>query len=421
MQRIVVHLINSLEGGGTERTLVALLGALSHHRLRHEVVTLRGAGALAAHLDGRVACHAMNVKGRSLLAGLKIARMLRGRPIGLIHARNTGCWADALTAHLLLRGRNPGQRSPGQRSPGERSPGGCRLVLGFGGLDTDAKLSAAHRRRIKWACRFGARFCTVSSSGRKKLIREGRVPSKLIDVIPNGVVMERFLDIDQKQRQGIRGELGFKENHCVIGTVASMTTVKNPMLLLGAVAGLADRFRHVRLLLVGDGPLREQLEAFTRAKGLLDRVRFIGSREDIPKLLAALDIYACTSLSEGMSNSILEAMASGLPIVATDIPGNALLVRNGIEGRLTKPQNVQSLQDHLANLVNSAALRWQYGGSARRRAKRFSFQTMVNRYQSYYASLVGSNPGGKQSMVPGKPTLNFHPIIRDQTLLVSGI
>ena len=137
---VIVHLVHSLEGGGTERTLLSLLRSFDPEAFKHIVVTLRDAGSLSSRLPEHVGCRPLAVRGRSWGAWFQLARVIRAHKATLIHARNTGCWADAVLAGMLTRG--------------------VRVVLGFHGLQTREPLNRRHRRVVAWALSAGARFTT---------------------------------------------------------------------------------------------------------------------------------------------------------------------------------------------------------------------------------------------------------------------
>jgi len=164
---VIVHVVHSLQGGGTEHMLVALLRASDPARFRHVVVTLREAGSLSTRLPDHVACRAIAARGRSWSSGLALARTTRDCRAAVIHARNTGCWFDATVAGLLTPR--------------------CRLVLGFHGLKTDRALGRRQRRCARCAALLGARFVSVSEAGRRQLCDQAGIRADRIEVLRNGV------------------------------------------------------------------------------------------------------------------------------------------------------------------------------------------------------------------------------------------
>ena len=366
---VIVHVVNSLRPGGTERTLVALLRALDPDCFRHVVVTLREAGELAAQLPAHVACRALQLKGRARGASLQLARVTRARRATLIHARNTGCWNDALGAGLLTRG--------------------TRVVLGFHGFDTGDSFTAAQQRsacRARW---LGAHFTTVSQRARRQLHAEAHVPLNRITVLPNGVDPDRFARVTPAERNRIRAELRIEPTDLVVATVGSLTAVKQPGMLLDAFSHARREFSQMRLMFVGTGELEAELRARVRELELTECVTFVGARDDVPQVLAAADVYVCASKSEGMSNSLLEALAAGCALVTTDVGDHATIVRHEVEGLVVAPGAVDELAWALLRLARESDLRLQLGEAARRRARDFSFGRKVHAYECYYQALAG--------------------------------
>jgi glycosyltransferase involved in cell wall biosynthesis len=170
--------------------------------------------------------------------------------------------------------------------------------------------------------------------------------------------------------------------------VGRLDPVKAQRDLLAALERLAPRHPSLRLEFVGDGPLRDALAAEARERGIADRVRFRGEVARPEDAYAAFDVFALPSLNEGISNTILEAMASGLPVVATRVGGNPELVVEGATGTLVSPENPAELAAAIERYLDDPALRRAHAAAGRERAERdFSIRTMVRRYEDLYASL----------------------------------
>lgn len=380
---VIVHVVHSLEGGGTERTLVALLRRFDPSRFDHAVITLREVGSLAARLPDHVACRPLAARGKSRLTGLKLAKTVHALRPAVVHARGTGCWFDTTMAAV-------------------RTPS-TRLVLGFHGLEHDAGFRRRQRWIAGWGLRAGARFTSVSLTGRRRMNRELGLPLKSIDVLSNGVDLDRFRTVDPDTRRRVRSTLRMAETAFVVGTVGSLTPVKGYRGLISAVARAAPSVPQISLLVVGSGPLRENLAAHARAERIGDRVHFTGRREDVPELLTAMDTYVCSSESEGMSNALLEAMASGRPIVATDVGDNAELVRQKVEGLIVPSGCIESLAAAITQLASTPAVRDRFAAASRARAGDHDFSHTVRAYERWYASLLPvpclKSPSNEQATV----------------------
>ncbi|MCC7290832.1 MAG: glycosyltransferase [Phycisphaerales bacterium] len=377
----VAHVLDTLEGGGTERGLVRLLGAMRAEGGGHEVVTLRRAGDGARALPSSVACRAFDTRRRAARVGCALAAHCRARRVRVLHARGLGAWADAMLARALMPR--------------------CRLVLGFHGLEHDGPFSRSQLRRVRWGLRLGARWCCVSYAGRDKLMAEAGAPEDRVDVLPNGVDLARFAPLDPALRRRRRAELGFADEHFVFICVASLTEVKDHRSLLEAFGRTLARDPHARLLLVGDGPLREPIERCIRDNGWQRHVVLTGQREDVPALLGGSDAYVCSSRSEGMSHAVLEAMAAGLPIVATRVGDNPRLLQDAPGGSpvapadpllapaglLVAPRATEELAAAMIRILTHMPLRQALARNAKARAEAYSLTAMARRYLQYYEGL----------------------------------
>jgi glycosyltransferase involved in cell wall biosynthesis len=175
----------------------------------------------------------------------------------------------------------------------------------------------------------------------------------------------------------------------LLGLVARLHRQKGLGDLLAAVAWVRERVPDVRLLLIGEGELRDELEAQARALGLSGAVIFAGIRTDVAEIVAALDIFVLPSLWEGTSNAVLEAMAAGLPIVATAVGGTPEVVVDGVTGLLVPPRDPSALAGALVTLLQDADLRHRMGRAGRERVKQyFSLERMVRRTEALYEELL---------------------------------
>lgn len=361
---VIAHVIDSLEVGGTQLSLVNLLEKLESDDARHVVVTMRGAGSLAAELADHVACRSINATGRSRTAFLPLAGALRDIGADLVHARNTGVWKDAILASLLLPS--------------------CKLVLGFHGFDTTSQFSRRQRWTAKLGWVTGARFVSNCHSGKRLLGEFCRIPPKRVDVLTNGVDLQRF-HTDTEGGRCVRQSLGIGPADMVVGMVGSLTPIKRHEDVIRSMASIVSRSPSIHLLVVGDGSQREVLEELARELGLADRMTWCGERDDVARLLNAMDLFVCASAYEGMSNAVLEAMAVGLPIVATDVGDNRILVRNMENGIVVPPKDQGSLVAAIEMLGSDEGLRSCFGNASRRLVERFDIERMVAGHRDYYS------------------------------------
>ncbi len=230
---------------------------------------------------------------------------------------------------------------------------------------------------------------TVSQDLRDYHARQAGIPASRIRVIYNGVDTGKFAPRREMRLQA-RNQLGLPEGSFVVGAVGRLVPIKDHTTLLKAVEVLAHRGIEVRVLLVGAGPELGRLERYVANSAVLaQRVLFCGSSDSVADLLNAMDVFVLSSVSEGMSNTLLEAMASGLPAVATRAGGNPELIEEGCSGWLFRPGDDADLAGRLEQLASHAELRQELGRRARKRAmEHFSIERMIQEYQNLYRELA---------------------------------
>lgn len=193
----------------------------------------------------------------------------------------------------------------------------------------------------------------------------------------------------QMDRLHLREALGINTDTCLIGTVGRLSAVKGLSYLVRAVKILLDQGMKSRLLIVGDGDMRGELQAEVAALGISESVVFLGHREDTEELLQALDIFVLPSLSEGIPMALLEAMAASRPVVASRVGGIPEMIENGVEGYLVEPTDVNSLVENCRRLIEFPDVRKIMGEQGRRRVEReFSAVAMADRVASLYQELL---------------------------------
>ena len=220
-----------------------------------------------------------------------------------------------------------------------------------------------------------------SNAAARQLSAEG-VPSERIRIIANGVSMERFAS--RLETRAVSTVL----------TVANLRTEKAHEVLLAAAAQLAPRYPQLRFQIAGDGPRMAELRGLAATLGVADRVSFLGHREDVPALLAGADAFVLPSRSEAFPNGAIEAMAAGLPVIASATGGLLDLIDNGRTGILVPPDDPSALAHAIAGLVTSPAHASVLGAAARDEVtRRYSFDRMVRAFEDLYLSQLGMPRG----------------------------
>lgn len=366
----VVLLIDDLsEWTGTEVHLLRLLQRLDPHRVR-AVVAVVGRYDLATQFgaDG-VQVEPLHIHRALALSGLqgvgRIATLLRRERASLLVTYHTA--ADLLGP---LAGRLAGVPVIS-----------CRRDEGFTKKPIHVRLQRPLNRLLQG-------MISVSHSVVRAVERAEGYPGRLQQVIWNGEDLTRFAPGDAP----VRAELGLGPETCVVASVSLLSEVKDHQTQLEAFSRLLRTQPDCCLLVAGDGPMRRELER--QAEPLGSAVRFLGHRKDVPQLLRACDIFLQTSLSEGFSNAILQAMACAAPVVVTAVGGNPELVTADC-GYLVEVKDPQTVAGHLGELAGSRRLRRELGAAGRRRAEAYcSLEVMVETYTDAFARAAdGRFPG----------------------------
>lgn len=217
--------------------------------------------------------------------------------------------------------------------------------------------------------------------------RQHGVPAEKLVCIPNGIECPPAVTID---RSALLRELGWPEGAFVAGFIGRLAEQKRIDDLIFAVEALRHARPTVRLLIIGDGPLRDRLEAFACDVGCAEQVRFLGHRSDVDQWLALMDVFCLASSFEGLSNSLMEAMAAGKPCLASDIPPNRELITPGETGLLVPVGDRVAYMQFLRVIVDDEELRSRIGSAARERMRQeFSVEKMVENYLNLYDGLDG--------------------------------
>jgi glycosyltransferase involved in cell wall biosynthesis len=220
-------------------------------------------------------------------------------------------------------------------------------------------------------------------------LRANGVPNAPIEIIANGIETERFRVRPPAERAALRERLGFEKDDFVVLSVAVLRPQKGLDRLVAALAAIKAQVPKARLLIVGDGPERERLVSQTAALGLGDAVRFAGFRGDIPDLMAAADLFVLPSLDDVQPTVVMEAMASGAPIVATAVGSVPDMITDGVDGMLTPPGDVPALARAILALATDGPRCEQFGRSGRATVEaRFSLDHNVAATSALYDRII---------------------------------
>lgn len=366
----ILHVLDSLGRGGLENGLVNLVTRLNAGRFEHIVCTIRALGDNAQRIAGRAQVMCLQrTQASSRFQIPALARVIGEVRPDVVHSRN---W-PAIEAVFAARWARC-----------------CPVIHSEHGLDAAWAAGEPWRRTLIRRAAFSLAHRVLTVSGQLRDLHAERTgfPAAKITVLHNGVDVERFSP-DAEARARVRAELGLSKNELCIGCVGNLFPVKDHATLLAGVAAMAGEVAGAwRLLVMGEGPERRKLESLAESNPQLrGKVVFLGSTSRVPELLQALDIYALTSITEGICNSLLEAMASGLPVVATAAGGNPEVVVDGECGLLFPVGDPAALSKHLLRLAADPVSRVQIADAAVKQVReKFSIDSMVRNYGQIYES-----------------------------------
>ncbi len=363
----ILHIVLSTVTGGMENVIYNLATAYDKSKFNLKVGCLHELGALSTKMEG----HGVESKlvpgmipGVSMIYPRRLIEFIRRSKCDIVHT-HSGCWPKVAAACSRIGNVKLVYTEHGRTHPDPR------LTVFLDAL----------------AARATDRVVAVSEPLRKYLISRVGVPENKIMTINNGIDTERFRP--SNDGVAVRRELGYSDNEVVIGIVARLAPVKNHRYLIDAFRLVAQKAPQARLLIIGDGPLRTSLQDFTAAYDLDDRVTFLGDRMDVPRLLTGVDISVLSSQSEGISLTLLEAMSSGLPVVATAVGGNPDIIQDRKNGLLVDTDNVPAFADSLSTLVESSELRSKMGQRGREHVvANWSLRAMNKKYEELYEQLL---------------------------------
>jgi L-malate glycosyltransferase len=358
--------------GGTERQVVNLVHSLDPARFGVHLACFRRLGPLLEEIDTRTMAFTdypieTLPSLRTLRQQGRLARYVRAHGVRIVHSFGFYANVFAIPAARL---------------------GGARVVVASI-RDIGDHLTWLQGLLQRWACRAADHVLVNAMAVKTLLVQQGYDGSR-ISVITNGIDVSRFRR--PGEAKGVRAGLGVPASAPVVAVMARLNRLKGIEYFLDAALLVAKRFDDVRFLIVGDSvsqAYRAELEARARALGLGERVVFTGFRSDVPDLLSLVSVSVLPSLSEGLSNVVLEAMAAGVPVVATSVGGTPEIVDDGVTGLLVPPRDAEALAHAISSLLADPARRLAIGEAGRRRVEeRFSLEAMVRATEQLYERLL---------------------------------
>lgn len=365
--RKVIHVITTLDVGGAEKHLLSLTGALDRERFHPVVVYLKGVGSMAADFKQEgVRVLSVPMRGPLDLSLLpRLRALFREEKPAIVHTHLFK--ADIYGAFAAHRAGVPVVLSTKHNEDQYlRNP-----FFAFLG------------RKAAAAC---DRVVVISEAVGRFTEQVGGIPAIKMRKIPYGL---KFSPPENGARPRIRGELGVPEEAPLVGTVGRLYPQKGQVYLLRAMAEVVKEVEGVRLLIVGDGPLRGELEAEARQLGIASRVVFAGLRRDVPAILSAIDLFTLPSLWEGFGLVLLEAMAASKPVIGTRVGSLPEVISENETGLLVPPSDPGSLARAILELLSRPERARRMGRAGRGRLESlFSLETMVRAWENLYVELL---------------------------------
>jgi glycosyltransferase involved in cell wall biosynthesis len=371
----VCFIVNNFNVGGLEKVVIDLVNHLDRNRFDVSVVCVDGHGTLFDRLRlDEGACLVLD-KSHSMHTPVgtfdpktlwRMRSFFARRDVSVIHAHNVGPLVfGGLASRLGLR----------------------RPTVVYSEHNQIYSAGRSGRRKFIFYVRLADHVVAVSHDLRRTLVSKVH-PTVPVRVIHNGIDGTQF---SMTSGEEVRRELGIGEEDILIGSGVVLSKQKGMPYLLRAAKGVIAREPRARFVVAGDGPLRKDLERSAAHLGLGDRFRFLGYRSDMPRVISAFDIYVLPSLWEGLPLALLEAMAMGKPIVATEVGGNPEVVQDGVNGFIVPRRDAASLQDALIRICRDDLFRRRAQRVNRSRFESdFSLTAMVNAHERLYEEVAKS-------------------------------
>jgi len=371
--RINVALVNGqLNYGGTERQLYELAIRLNKSHFNPIVYCLSEVDSPFGVMLREKGIKVYTLKRRGHIDPfriIKLARLFKKENINLVHS----------FLHI----------------PNAYSYAACLLARLDKFIPSVRNCEIDRNRLLTYVDRLNLQRCsliTVNSEIVKKFTANHfSISPDKIKVIYNGIDAKRFVSF--KESVKIKNDLSIPENVRIVGTIGKLSSPqKNIPLFLKAAGRISSQFSDVRFLVVGSGKLLDDMKDFSHKLGISEKVHFTGEREDIPEILKLLDVFVLSSYKEGLPNVIMEAMAAGKPVVATDVGGVSELVMDEETGFLVPSNNVEKLSQAVIRLLESSNIAERMGEKGKERIEKFFLiDRMVKQTEKLYLSLFKTN------------------------------
>jgi len=360
-----MQITHDLAIGGLQQVVVNICRSIDRDRYDVSVLCLRHLGEFVPQIEElgiKVIMLPQREDGKTdHFSFLKVAKVLKDEKVDVIHTHNTQPFFDGSLAALIA---------------------GVKAVI-----HTDHCRSFPDKKRYMFAewlvSHYASKVVGVSDHTTENLVKYEHISRRKLVTIPNGIDISRYdIDID---RDAKKHDVGIKHNGFIIGMGVRLSKQKGITYLLKAMPEILKVFPDLTLVIAGDGTEKESLMNEADKLGVIDNVIFTGPRLDIDELLKLFDLYVLPSIFEGLPMVLLEAMAAGCPIVATDVGGNSTAIKHRDNGSLVESKNPQAFADEVISVLSNDQLRTQYVDKSLVLMKElFSADIMTRQYEKLY-------------------------------------
>ncbi len=378
---LIAHIVFSLDTGGLENGLVNLINRGTNSEFKHMVICLTNSGSFSERISvpNVPIIELKKPEGHSLKTYLQLRRVIKQYRPSIIHSRNLA----ALESQIATLGLTGICRVHGEHGRDINDPQG-----------TNWKYNALRRLSRLWIDQYFA----VSRELSEWLTARVGIPQKRIVQQSNGVDCRVFSPASDRRKipQGAPKSFAQQEQK-IIGTVGRLVPIKDQITLIRAFAQVQSQLKNdtARLMIVGGGPLAQQLHQHALALGMEDKTWFTGDRDDVNELLKSMDVFVLPSIAEGVSNTLLEAMATGIPVIATAVGGAPDIIEPSINGYLVDVGDHKTIASLITSILSTEEDS-SLGLKAREKVNsEFSWPVTINRYLDVYRSLLASSSENK--------------------------
>jgi len=357
----IAHIVSTFDIGGLENGIINLINTMDHSEFDHSLYVLSGDAQAKDRFNRAIPVHTLHKRdGNDPKTIFRLLKHYREYKPDIVRTYGWGSWLEGLISSKLY--------------------GNNSIIHSEHGYIAEQLGGIPSRRRIaqKLAARFTDHIISVSEAISQTLINEVGIPSNKINTIINGVDTNRFTPgINHDLRQS----LSIDENSIILGTVARLDPIKDIASVIQALPELSN----IEYIIAGDGPEQSRLEQLAQELKVAKRVHFLGKRSDIPDLMKIFDIFIIPSIKEGTSNTLLEAMATACPVIATHTGGTPDIIAHNETGILIPPQSPESTISAVTEMSSNPNRRLALGKQARKHiVDKWSLDLMVEKYESLY-------------------------------------